>query len=113
MTIKAKEVNYTDAEIAAIEAAIAANGGSLNYEMAKTLANELGRKDASLRAKLVNMGKYERKGKTTKSGDKVERKEDIAKEIEALAEREFQGLADLPKATLKALREIVGEKAAA
>lgn len=108
-----KLVNYTTKEIETIEAFANEHGGTINYELANALADKLGRKVASVRSKLTNMGIYQKKGKTTKSGDPVERKEQIAQSIEALVEREFPGLADLPKETLKGLREVLAQKAVA
>lgn len=101
---KSTIVNYTDKEIDTITKFAEANGGTVTYELAKVLAEQLGRKEASLRSKLNLMGLYTKKGATSKNGEPVELRKDIAKSIEDLLDIEIPGLADLPKVSLKRIR---------
>jgi hypothetical protein len=105
-TVKTVEKNYSDAQEAQIvEAAKNSPTGKINAEIAESLAETMGRTPASIRMKAVRLGIYQAKEKTTKSGGKVETREDVANEICTLLGKNFNGLDNAPKLALQAIRD--------
>ena len=94
-----KEVNYTEAQVAEMEAL-----GSIDNATAQVLADKFGKTVASVRAKAVRMGIYVTKERTSKNGDAIETKEDIVKDIADLVGQSMDGLVKASKVELKALR---------
>lgn len=80
----------------------------LNQARARELAAEFGLTERSVAAKAVRMNvPYERKVAVTKSGQPVEQKEAIVKQIASLVEGNLDGLEKAPKAALQALRNFL------
>lgn len=102
-----KVKNYTEAQEARIQAVADANGGLIDNASAEKLATELDKDVRSIRAKAVRMGIYKAKEKASKTGDKIETKEEIAAEIGEIAGRSMESLAKASKEDLKALRAIL------
>lgn len=116
---------YTPAQEAIIRAAADDNGGVLNLEIAKALADREDMRDPdgktersyrSIVAKINRMGlPYERKVPMTKDGKPISKKADIVKAIaEAASLRNslLEGLENAPKKALEALRDAFVTKAA-
>ena len=100
-TVAAKKAsNFTDAQVAAIQAA-----APVNQAKAKELAASLGLKEKSIIAKATRMGIYVAKGKVTKTGSPVERKEAIVEAIANIIETNLDGLEKAPKPALQAIRD--------
>ena len=93
------EKNYSDAQEAEMLAA-----GVIDNAKALEFAAKYGKDVRSVRAKAVRMGIYKAAEKKSKSGGKVESKEDIVKEIQALVGRNMEGLEKAPKLVLQTLR---------
>jgi hypothetical protein len=91
--------NYSEAQEAELMAA-----GIIDNAKALELAAKLGKDVRSIRAKATRMGIYKAAEKKSKSGSKVESKEDIVKEIQALIGRNMEGLEKAPKLVLQTLR---------
>lgn len=108
-----KEVakNYTEAQELRLQEAADENGGKIDNDLALKLADEMGKDVRSIRAKAVRMEIYKAKTKVSKTGDKIESKEEIAAEISALAGRNMESLAKAAKEDLKALRDLLREVA--
>ncbi len=84
--------------------------GPLNQAAAEALAVEFGAgfTARSVIAKINRMGlPYERKGKVTKSGDPVEHKDDLVKEIATFVTGNLDGLEKAPKPALQAIRNFL------
>lgn len=84
--------------------------GPLNQAAAETLAAEFGAgfTSRSVIAKINRMGlPYEKKGKVTKSGEPVEHKDDLVKEIAAQVKGNLEGLEKAPKPALQAIRDFL------
>lgn len=96
-TITAK--NYTEAQEARL-----AEFEVIDNATAEVLAAEFGKDVRSVRAKAVRLGSYRGKAKTSKTGGKIESKEDIVAEISALVGRSLDGLEKAPKLVLVELR---------
>ena len=96
-----KEVvkNYTAAQEAELEAA-----GVIDNELALEFAAKFGKDVRSIRAKAVRMGLYKAKEKVSKTGGKVESKEDIVADIAELVGKNLDGLEKAPKLVLQTLR---------
>lgn len=98
----AKEIerNYTEAQEAELLAA-----GVIDNDKAMEFAEKFGKDVRSIRAKAVRMNIYKAKEKTSKTGGKVESKEDIVAEIAKIVDKNLDGLEKAPKEVLKFLRE--------
>lgn len=96
-----KEVtkNYTAAQEARL-----AEFDVIDNDLAIELAAEFGKDVRSVRAKAVRMGLYKAKEKASKTGGKIESKDEIVAEISDLVGRNLDGLEKAPKEVLKALR---------
>ena len=123
MAIKSTST-YTDAQVAIILEAIAANGNVANAEIAKALAadprmNVVGedgkpspRKPQGITAKMARMKEaygftYERKEPTTKDGKPVTKKTELVERIATLAGVAASKLDNLDKASKGALETLV------
>lgn len=91
--------NYTEAQEARI-----AEFSVIDNDTAIMLADEFQKDVRSVRAKAVRMGIYKGKAKVSKTGGKIESKEDIVAEIAALVGRNLDGLEKAPKLVLVELR---------
>ena len=100
MTTKNETVkNYSEAQEAAmLEAGVIDNAKALEF------AAKFGKDVRSIRAKAVRMGIYKAAEKTSKSGGKVESKEQIVSDIAAIVGRNMEGLEKAPKLVLQTLR---------
>lgn len=96
---KIETPNYSKAQEAAMLAA-----GVIDNAKALEFAAQFGKDVKSVRAKAVRMGIYKAAEKKSKSGGKVESKEDIVKEIQAIVGRNMEGLEKAPKLVLQTLR---------
>lgn len=102
---KEKAVNYTDEMVARLHEVYnpEASDDERKAQIVK-LADELGRSAASIRAKLVNEGIYQKYERKTKTGEKPESKETIVKGIaEVLSVDADSTLSGLEKATKNCL----------
>jgi hypothetical protein len=101
-----KEANYTAAQEARITAA--AQNGPLNLETAKALAAEFGggKSYRSVVAKIGRMGlPYAKKVAVSKTGEPVERKENIVAEIARYVPGSLDGLEKASKPALANIRD--------
>ncbi len=96
---KVETPNYSEAQEAEMLAA-----GTIDNAKALELAARFGKDVRSVRAKAVRMGIYKAAEKKSKSGGKVESKEDIVLEIQELVGRNMEGLEKAPKLVLQTLR---------
>lgn len=96
-----KEVvkNYTEAQEAELAAA-----GLIDNDLALEFAAKFGKDVRSIRAKAVRMGIYKAKEKVSKTGGKVESKEQIVADIAAIVGKNLDGLEKAPKLVLQTLR---------
>jgi hypothetical protein len=96
-----KEVvkNYTEAQEAELMAA-----GVIDNDLAIEFAAKFGKDVRSIRAKAVRMGLYKAKEKVSKTGGKIESKEEIVADIAALVGKNLDGLEKAPKLVLQTLR---------
>lgn len=105
----AKETVYTEVVVdRMVEAYEAAETDEARATVVSDVANELGVKVASVRAKLVNLGVYKAKQRVTKTGEKVESKSAIVRDIAnmmGVAEESVESLEKATKPTLKAVRD--------
>lgn len=92
--------NYSEAQEAVLLAA-----GIIDNAKAMELAAQLGKDVRSIRAKATRMGIYKAQAKVSKTGGKIESKEDIVKEISALIGKNMDGLEKAPKLALQVIRE--------
>lgn len=82
----------------------AADEGTLNADVAATLATEFGKTSRSVIAKIVRMGlPYATKQRTTKSGDPIVSKAKLVEQIGAVVAGNLEGLDKAPKPALQAL----------
>lgn len=104
-----KETVYTDAVVESmVNSYTAAENDEQRAGAVQEIASELGVKVHSVRAKLVSLGVYKAKTRTTKDGQKVESKADIVGQIAVSLGVEEEVVESLEKATkpvLKLLRE--------
>jgi hypothetical protein len=91
--------NYTAAQEARL-----AEFDVIDNDIATMLAEEFGKDVRSVRAKAVRLGTYKGKEKVSKTGGKVESKEDIVKDIADLVGKNLDGLEKAPKLVLQTLR---------
>jgi hypothetical protein len=102
-----KIVNYTPEQESTIVALAAkADKGLLTIENAEILANEFGKTVKSVVAKLSRMGLYQKKEYTTKTGDKVIKKDTHADAIGAILKMTENEIDSLTKANKTALVKI-------
>jgi len=96
-----KEVakNYTEAQEAELMAA-----GMIDNEGAIEFAAKFGKDVRSIRAKAVRMGIYKAKEKVSKTGGKIESKEQIVNDIADLVGKNLDGLEKASKQALIAIR---------
>ena len=96
---KEQERNYSEAQEAEMLAA-----GIIDNAKAMEFADKFGKDVRSIRAKAVRMGIYKAAEKKSKSGGKVESKEQIVADIAAIVQRNMEGLEKAPKLVLQTLR---------
>ena len=77
---------------------------SIDNETAIELALEFNKDVRSVRAKAVRMGLYVAKQKVSKTGGKIESKEQIVNDISALVGKNLDGLEKASKQALVAIR---------
>lgn len=96
-----KEVakNYTEAQEARM-----AEFEFIDAATAQELADEFGKNVKSVIAKAVRMGIYKAKERTSKTGGKIETKEEIVAEISELVGKSLDGLEKASKQALIAIR---------
>ncbi len=93
-------VNYTEK----MENIIRENS-PLNFEKAEMLGVEFGKKTRSVIAKAISLGvDYEAKPRQTKSGEPIERKDSIVKDIESVLGVSVPSLVKATKADLEVIR---------
>ena len=97
----AKEIerNYSEAQEAEMLAA-----GVIDNAKALEFAEKFGKDVRSVRAKAVRMGIYKAAEKVSKSGGKIESKEQIVADIAAIVGKNMEGLEKAPKLVLQNLR---------
>jgi hypothetical protein len=100
VSAKAVEKNYSDAQEAELMAA-----GIIDNAKALEFADKFGKDVRSIRAKAVRMGIYKAAEKVSKTGGKIESKEQIAADISSLVGKSLEGLEKAPKLVLQILRE--------
>ncbi len=91
--------NYTEAQEARMN-----EFEFIDSAIAQELADEFGKNQKSIVAKAVRMGLYKAKEKTSKTGGKVETKEEIVADISTLVGKNLEGLEKAPKLVLQELR---------
>ena len=91
--------NYTEAQEARM-----AEFDVIDAATAQELADEFGKNVKSVIAKAVRMGLYKAKERTSKTGGKIETKEEIVAEISELVGKSLDGLEKAPKLVLQELR---------
>lgn len=91
--------NYTAAQEARL-----AEFEVIDNETAIELAAEFGKDVRSVRAKAVRLGIYKAKAKVSKTGGKIESKEEIVADIAELVGKNLDGLEKAPKLVLQTLR---------
>jgi hypothetical protein len=96
---KVVEKNYTDAQEAILLAA-----GIIDNAKAIELAGQLQKDVRSIRAKAVRMGIYKAMPKVSKTGGKVESKDDIVADIAKIVGKNLDGLEKAPKVALQIIR---------
>ena len=96
--------NYTEAQEARILEVANERGGLIDNDTAMDLADELGKDVRSVRAKAVRMGIYKAKERVSKTGGKIETKDEIVAEIAKLVGKNLDGLEKASKQTLIAIR---------
>lgn len=94
-----KEVNYTEAQEARMM-----EFDVIDNDIAMMLAGEFGKDVRSVRAKAVRLGIYKAKERVSKSGGKIESKEQIVAEISELVGKNLDGLEKASKQALIAIR---------
>jgi hypothetical protein len=101
---KMEQKNYTEAQEARMQEVADELGGMIGNEDALELAAEFGKDVRSVRAKAVRMGIYKAKEKTSKTGGKIESKEQIVNDIATLVGANLDGLEKASKQALIAIR---------
>lgn len=96
---KVETPNYSEAQEAEMLAA-----GVIDNAKATDFAAKFGKDVRSIRAKAVRMGIYKAAEKKSKAGGKVESKEQIVLDIQAIVGRNMEGLEKAPKLVLQTLR---------
>ena len=96
---KVTEKNYSEAQEAILLAA-----GIIDNAKAIILAAQLEKDVRSIRAKAVRMGIYKAAEKISKTGGKVESKEDIVADIAKIVGKNLDGLEKAPKVALQIIR---------
>ena len=91
--------NYTEAQEARM-----AEFDVIDAATAQELADEFGKNVKSVIAKAVRMGLYKAKERTSKTGGKIESKEQIVADIAAIVGKSLDGLEKAPKLVLQELR---------
>ena len=91
--------NYLEAQEAELAAA-----GIIDNAKALEFAAKFGKDVRSIRAKAVRMGIYKAAEKVSKTGGKIESKEQIAADISAIVGKSLDGLEKAPKLVLQILR---------
>lgn len=91
--------NYTEAQEARM-----AEFDVIDAATAQELADEFGKNVKSVIAKAVRMGLYKAKERTSKTGGKIETKEEIVAEISELVGKSLDGLEKASKQALIAIR---------
>lgn len=77
----------------------------LNFEKAEMLGAEFGKKTRSVIAKAISLGvEYQAKPRQTKSGEAIERKDSIVKDIESVLGVSVPSLVKATKADLEVIR---------
>ena len=96
-----KEVakNYTEAQEAELMAA-----GEIDNDLALEFAAKFGKDVRSIRAKAVRMGIYKAKERVSKTGGKIESKEQIVADIASIVGKNLDGLEKASKQSLIAIR---------
>lgn len=94
------EKNYSDSQEAELLSA-----GVIDNAKALEFAARFGKDVRSIRAKAVRMGIYKAAEKASKTGGKIESKEQIAADISNLVGKSLEGLEKAPKLVLQILRE--------
>ena len=97
---KEVERNYSEAQEAEMMAA-----GVIDSESAKVFAEKFGKNPKSIIAKAVRLGIYKAKERVSKSGGKIERKEEIVADIAAIVKANMEGLEKAPKLALIEIRK--------
>lgn len=95
-----KTKNYTEAQEARM-----AEFAVIDNDTAVELAAEFGKDVRSVRAKAVRMGLYKAKEKVSKTGGKIESKEEIVTEISELVGKSLEGLEKASKQALIVIRD--------
>lgn len=103
MATAAKIVNYTPEQTAAMLAAYTAEPTAKTVE---ALAENLGKSVRSIVAKLSREGVYKKKEYTTKTGEKVQKKDETADAIGAILRLNENDIESLTKANKTALKAI-------
>lgn len=103
MATAAKIVNYTPEQTAAMLAAYTAEPTAKTVE---ALAESLGKSVRSIVAKLSREGVYKKKEYTTKTGEKVQKKDETADAIGAILRLNENDIESLTKANKTALKAI-------
>lgn len=91
--------NYTESQEAELLAA-----GVIDNAKALEFAAKFGKDVRSIRAKAVRMGIYKAAEKVSKTGGKIESKEEIVADIAAIVGKNLDGLEKAPKLVLQILR---------
>ena len=91
--------NYTEAQEARM-----AEFEVIDAATAQELADEFGKNVKSVIAKAVRMGLYKAKERTSKTGGKIETKEEIVADISTLVGKSLDGLEKASKQALIAIR---------
>jgi len=102
-TSTAKAVNYTAEQTATIVSTYEANPTA---ETVSALAETLGKSVRSIVAKLSREGVYKKKEYTTKTGEKVQKKDETADAIGAILRLNENDIESLTKANKTALKAI-------
>lgn len=109
-----KETVYTEEVVARmVEDYQAAESDEARASVVTEYADELGVKVQSVRAKLVNVGVYKAKQRTSKTGEPIENKATIVADIATRLSVNEERLESLEKATkpvLKLLRDALNAK---
>lgn len=112
---KEKEVNYDEkAEARLSEVYGVADTDAARKEAVTSLATELGKTPASVRAKLSRMGEYVKPERVTKNGEAIVKKDALVEQIATnmgTYSDDLPGLEKANKSTLKAIVEATAQPA--
>jgi hypothetical protein len=92
--------NYTEAQVARMH-----EFEFIDAAIAKELADEFGKNVKSVVAKAVREGIYKAKERASKTGGKIESKEQIVADIAAIVGKSLDGLEKASKQSLLAIRD--------